>query len=125
MLMGLKIPYNPLEKQLSSALHLARKEHISNRISLACTLALCAIFVSSVPSAINSAFNLTSSLEIHSRNEVAAVYTKHTEFPCTEQQRGDPKGESFQAEIHLIASILPRREATESENINSARRAMS
>lgn len=27
---GTKIPYNPLEEQLSPALHLARKEHISN-----------------------------------------------------------------------------------------------
>lgn len=93
-------------------------------MSLACTLALCPIFASTVPSAINSAFNFISSLEIHSRNEVAAVHTKHKEFPCTKQQRGHPKGESFQPEMHLIAYILPWRESTESDNINSARGAM-
>lgn len=93
MLMGLKIPYKPLEKQLflSPALHLARKEDISNRISLACALALCAIFASTIPPSVNSAFNFISSLEIHTRNEVAAVYTKHTGFPCTKQQRGGPQ----------------------------------
>lgn len=110
MLMGLKIPYKPLEKQLflSPALHLARKEDTSNRISLACALALCAIFASTVPPAVNSAFNFISSLEIHSRNEMTALYTKHTGFPCTKQQRGGPKGELFQPEMHLIAYIVDR-----------------
>lgn len=121
MLMGVKT----LGKQLFLSPALARKEDISNRISLACALALCAIFASTFPPAVNSAFNFISSLEIHSRNEVAAVYTKHTGFPCTKQQRGDPKGESLQPEMHLIAYILPWREFTGSDNINSARGAMS
>lgn len=38
---------------------------------------------------------------------------------------GDPKGESLQPEMHLIAYILPWREFTGSDNINSARGAMS
>lgn len=67
---GTKDLYNPLEKQLSPALHLARKEHKKNRINLA--LALCAILASTVPSPVKSAFNFIIPLEIHSRNEVAA-----------------------------------------------------
>lgn len=62
---------------------------------------------------------------MHSSNEVAAVYTQHTEFPCSEQQMGDPKGESFQPEMYLIVYILPWWESTESDNINSEKGAMS